>query len=80
MVGQLRAAILRATAHSLTMGELAVLLNCSPANATHHCRHLVDAGLLARHREGRHVRISRTERGDAVVELLSQARAEPEGS
>ncbi|WP_330262101.1 winged helix-turn-helix domain-containing protein [Streptomyces griseorubiginosus] len=80
VVGQLRAAILRVTAHSLTMGELAVLLNCSPANATHHCSHLVDAGLLERHREGRHVRISRTERGEAVVGLLSQARAVPESS
>lgn len=79
VVGKLRAAILRAAAQSLTMGELAVLLNCSPANATHHCRHLVDAGLLERYREGRHVRISRTERGDAVVDLLSQARPVPDG-
>jgi DNA-binding MarR family transcriptional regulator len=79
VVGQLRAAILRAAAQPLTMGELAVLLDCSPANTTHHCRHLVDAGLLERHREGRHVRISRTERGDAVVDLLSQARTVPVG-
>ncbi|MGQ4335366.1 ArsR/SmtB family transcription factor [Streptomyces hayashii] len=79
VVGRLRASILRAAAQSLTMGELTVLLNCSPANATHHCRHLVDAGLLERHREGRHVRISRTERGDAVVDLLTQAPAAPGG-
>ncbi|WP_133884593.1 helix-turn-helix domain-containing protein [Streptomyces sp. BK208] len=79
VVGQLRAVILRAAAQPLAMGELAVLLNCSPANATHHCSHLVDAGLLERHREGRNVRIGRTERGDAVVDLLSQARKVPEG-
>ncbi|MET8976887.1 helix-turn-helix domain-containing protein [Streptomyces sp. NPDC004539] len=78
VVGPLRAAVLRSTAQPLTMGELAALLDCSPANATHHCRQLTDAGLLERHRQGRNVWISRTERGAAVVELLSQGGAVPE--
>ncbi|HEY8986554.1 MAG TPA: helix-turn-helix domain-containing protein [Streptomyces sp.] len=72
VVGPLRAAVLRGAAQPLTMGELAALLECSPANATHHCRQLADAGLLERHRQGRNVWISRTDRGTAVVELLSQ--------
>jgi DNA-binding transcriptional ArsR family regulator len=71
-VGPLRAAVLRATEQPLTMSELATLLGCSPANATHHCRQLVDARLLERRREGRHVRVGRTERGDAIVGLLSR--------
>ena len=60
------------------MGRLATLLDCSPANATHHCRQLTDAGLLERHRQGRNVWIGRSERGDAVVELLSQSGTVPD--
>ncbi|MGW2230036.1 helix-turn-helix domain-containing protein [Streptomyces formicae] len=71
VAGPLRAAILRAAAQSLTMGEVARLLGCSASNATHHCRQLADAGLIDRQQHGRHVRIRRTERGDAVVDLLS---------
>ncbi|KND26136.1 ArsR/SmtB family transcription factor [Streptomyces acidiscabies] len=78
VVGPLRATILRTAAHPLTMGCLAKLLNCSPANATHHCRQLTDAGLLERYRQGRNVWIGRTERGDAVVELLSQSGTVPD--
>ncbi len=70
LVGPLRAAVLRAAAQPLTMGQVARLLGCSAANATHHCRQLADAGLIERQRHGRHVRIRRTERGDAVVDLL----------
>ncbi|WP_416969464.1 ArsR/SmtB family transcription factor [Streptomyces sp. 4F14] len=78
VVGQLRASVLRAAAQPLTMGRLAALLDTSPANATHHCSQLSAAGLLERHRQGRNVWISRTERGDAVVALLSERAAVPD--
>ncbi|MFF7203614.1 winged helix-turn-helix domain-containing protein [Streptomyces sp. NPDC008141] len=72
IAGRLRAAILRASATPMTMGELASHLRCSPANITYHCTQLQDAGLLDRERRGRHVVLRRTERGHALVELLSE--------
>ncbi len=71
LLGPARAAVLRATAGSITMGELAAALNVRPSAATYHCDHLVSAGLLDRERRGREVRISRTERGDALLDLMS---------
>jgi DNA-binding transcriptional ArsR family regulator len=71
IVGRLRAAVLRAAGTRLTMGEIAASVRSSPANMTYHCAQLQDAGLLHRERRGRSVVLSRTERGSALVELLS---------
>ncbi|MFJ6567778.1 winged helix-turn-helix domain-containing protein [Streptomyces sp. NPDC091292] len=71
IVGKLRAAVLRASSDAVTMSELAARLKCSPANITYHCSQLQDAGLLDRVRRGRNVLLARTERGDALVDLLS---------
>ncbi|HEY3688624.1 MAG TPA: winged helix-turn-helix domain-containing protein [Streptosporangiaceae bacterium] len=70
VLGPLRATILRSAGHPLSMSELAGVLACSPANATYHCRSLVEAGLLERRRHGKHVIITRTEAGDAFTDLL----------
>jgi DNA-binding MarR family transcriptional regulator len=70
VLGSLRATILRSAGRPLTMSELAAVLCCSPANATHHCRPLVEAGLLERRRHGKNVLIIRTETGDAFTDLL----------
>ncbi|WP_158702062.1 MarR family winged helix-turn-helix transcriptional regulator [Kitasatospora sp. MMS16-BH015] len=70
VLGQPRAAVLRALKHPLTMGELSSLLQCSPGTTTHHCTRLEAAGLLNRRRNGQHVRIALTHRGTELVDLL----------
>ncbi|WHT22832.1 helix-turn-helix domain-containing protein [Crossiella sp. CA-258035] len=70
LLGAARARILRHCAHHPTMTEVAALLAVTPATATHHCRTLEAAGLVERRRRGREVRLHRTGRGDAVVELF----------
>ena len=71
LLGPVRAAILRLLARPMTMGALARRVNAAPSTVTYHCGQLAAAGLVVRHREGREVRVTRTGRGDAVVELLS---------
>ncbi|GAB3810403.1 ArsR/SmtB family transcription factor [Kribbella italica] len=71
LIGPLRAAILRALVRPVSMGRLARQLNAGPSTATYHCTQLAAAGLVVRHRAGREVRIQRTPRGDALVDLLS---------
>lgn len=69
-IGAARAALLRSANTPRQMGELATMLSCSPSTLTHHCTQLEAAGLLHRERQGRHVRLTRTERGDALIDLL----------
>jgi DNA-binding transcriptional ArsR family regulator len=71
LVGPIRAAILRALSRPTTMGALAEHLDAGPSTATYHCIQLASAGLVIRQRAGREVRIQRTLRGDALVDLLS---------
>jgi DNA-binding transcriptional ArsR family regulator len=71
LLGPIRATILRALARPTTMGSLAGRLNSGPSTATYHCVQLASAGLVVRRRDGREVRVQRTPRGDALVELLS---------
>ncbi len=70
-LGRARATILRGARASLTMSEVASLLHSTPAAATYHCAQLEAAGLLARERHGRHVRIRVTAKGEALVDLLA---------
>ncbi|WP_369213811.1 MarR family transcriptional regulator [Streptomyces flavofungini] len=70
-LGELRAVILRNGNQPVSMGKLADLLHCTAGTVTYHCRQLEQAGLLARERRGREVRILRTLRGDALVDALS---------
>ncbi|TWD74761.1 helix-turn-helix protein [Kribbella amoyensis] len=71
LVGPLRAAILRVLERPTTMGRLADHLDAGRSTATYHCDQLAMAGLVARERRGREVRIGRTLRGDALVDLMS---------
>ena len=71
LLGPIRAAILRALDCPNSMGGLAEHLDAGPSTATYHCIQLASAGLVVRQRLGREVRIQRTPRGDALVDLLS---------
>lgn len=71
LVGPMRAAMLRALRQPMTMGALARRLGAGPSTITYHSEQLASAGLVVRRRGGREVRIERTARGDAVVDLLS---------
>ena len=71
LLGPIRAAILRALDRPTSMGGLADHLAAGPSTATYHCSQLASAGLVVRQRVGREVRIQRTPRGDALVDLLS---------
>lgn len=71
LLSPMRAAILRALDRPTSMGGLADHLDAGPSTATYHCIQLASAGLVVRERVGREVRIQRTPRGDALVDLLS---------
>ncbi|NEA32270.1 winged helix-turn-helix transcriptional regulator [Streptomyces sp. SID13031] len=71
LLGPIRASILRALDRPNSMGGLADHLDAGPSTATYHCSQLASAGLILRKRVGREVRIYRTPRGDALVDLLS---------
>jgi DNA-binding transcriptional ArsR family regulator len=72
LVGPQRGAILRALSHPTTMGRLARKVNAKPSTLTYSCRQLETADLITRERVGREVRIVRTARGDALLDLLSR--------
>lgn len=71
LLGPARAALLRYAERSITMGETAILLRCTAGTATYHCGQLEAADLVRRERRGREVRLQRTNRGDALLELLA---------
>jgi DNA-binding transcriptional ArsR family regulator len=71
ILGPVRAAILRALRQPLTVGDLAAAVHCAPTTATYHLHQLAAAGLIAREKSGPSVRVSRTVRGDELVDLLS---------
>ncbi|GIJ12072.1 hypothetical protein Van01_52860 [Micromonospora andamanensis] len=73
VLGPMRATLLRHAGSGLSMSQLACLLHCAPSVVTYHCTSLVDAGLLYRERRGRQTHVRRTERGDALLDLLSGA-------
>jgi DNA-binding transcriptional ArsR family regulator len=71
ILGQLRAAILQALRQPLTVSDLAADVHCAPTTATYHLHQLAAAGLIIREPCGKSVRVSRTVRGDELVDLLS---------
>lgn len=71
VLGPLRAAALRALGRPLNAGELAAEIGCAPNTVTYHCDQLEAAGLVRRRRVRQSVEISRTLRGDQLVDVLS---------
>ncbi len=71
VLGPVRAAALRALRQPLTVGELAAAVQCAPTTATYHVHQLAAAGLVTRQQRGSSVLVSRTGRGDELVDLLA---------
>jgi DNA-binding MarR family transcriptional regulator len=71
VLGPLRARTLRATARPITAGHLASRLHCAPNTVTYHCTQLESAGLIVRERRGPSVWISRTHRGEQLIEAFA---------
>jgi len=71
ILGPVRAAILQVLRQALTVGDLAMAVHCAPTTATYHLHQLAKADLIAREKSGSSVWISRTARGDELVDLLS---------
>jgi len=71
ILGPVRAAILQVLRQALTVGDVAVAVHCAPTTATYHLHQLAKADLIAREKSGSSVWISRTARGDELVDLLS---------
>lgn len=71
VLGSLRAALLRASMRSASIGQVAAAAGCSASLATYHCAQLEAAGLIRRERRGRTVHVSHTTRGAELLDLLS---------
>jgi len=71
ILGPVRAATLQALRQPLTVSDLAATVHCAPTTATYHLHQLAAAGLITREKSGPSVWVSRTTRGDELVDLLS---------
>jgi DNA-binding transcriptional ArsR family regulator len=71
ILGPVRAAILQALRQPLTVSGLAAAVYCAPTTATYHLNQLAAADLITRDKSGPSVWVSRTARGDELVDLLS---------
>jgi hypothetical protein len=71
ILGPVRAAILQALRQPLTVSDLAAAVHCAPTTATYHLHQLAAAGMITREKSGPAVWVSRTARGDELVDLLS---------
>jgi DNA-binding transcriptional ArsR family regulator len=71
ILGPVRAAMLQAVRQPLTVSDLAAAVPCAPTTATYHLHQLAAAGLIRREKCGPSVRISRTPRGNELVDLLA---------
>jgi DNA-binding transcriptional ArsR family regulator len=71
VLGRLRGELLRAAGGPISMSQLAATVGCSPRMTTYHCDELEAMGLLRRERRGQSVWAGRTQRGDELVDLLS---------
>ena len=71
ILGPVRAAILQALRQPLTVSDLAAAVHCAPTTATYHLHQLAAAALITREKSGPSVWVSRTARGDELVDLLS---------
>jgi DNA-binding MarR family transcriptional regulator len=72
ILGPVRAAMLEALRQPLTVSDLAAAVHCAPTTATYHLHQLAAAGLINRAKSGPSIWVSRTARGDDLVDLLSQ--------
>jgi Helix-turn-helix domain len=72
ILGPVRAAILQALRQPLTVSDLAAAVHCAPTTATYHLHQLAAAGLITREKSGPSVWLSRSARGDELVDLLSE--------
>ena len=73
LLGVPRARLLRELERPANNSMLAERLATVPSAATHHVSALEAAGLVARSRDGRHVLVQRTERGEALLALYEAA-------
>jgi len=71
ILGSVRAAMLQALRQRLTVSDLAAAVHCAPTTATYHLHQLAAANLVSREKSGPSVWVSRTGRGDELVDLLS---------
>jgi DNA-binding transcriptional ArsR family regulator len=71
ILGPVRAAMLQALRQPLAVSNLAAAVHCAPTTATYHLHQLAAAGLITREKSGPSVRVSRTARGNELVDLLS---------
>jgi DNA-binding transcriptional ArsR family regulator len=71
ILGPVRAAILQALRQPLTVSDLAAAVHCAPTTATYHLHQLAAADMITREKSGASVWVSRTARGDELVDLLS---------
>jgi DNA-binding transcriptional ArsR family regulator len=71
LLGRMRAHVLRTADGPVSMGQLAAAVGCSPRVTSYHCDQLEATGLISRERHGKSVWVSRTARGDELVDLLS---------
>ncbi|MFI5691874.1 ArsR/SmtB family transcription factor [Kribbella sp. NPDC051586] len=70
VLGGPRARVLRMLGCALTVGAIAAELGVTPAAASRHCDVLTRAGLITRDRHGRQVLVSRTSRGNNLLDVL----------
>ncbi len=70
VLGEPRAALLRALDRPMPMGAVADLLDLAPASVTRHCDLLERAGLIERERRGRAVVVARTDEGGELLDVL----------
>jgi hypothetical protein len=73
VLGPVRAQVLLAVERPKTMTELVGLASLAPSAITYHCERMAAAGLVWREKRGREVWVSRTSRGDALVDLFGTA-------
>jgi DNA-binding transcriptional ArsR family regulator len=71
ILGPVRAAILQVLRQPQTVSDLAAAVHCAPTTATYHLHQLAAADLITREKSGSSVWVSRTARGDELVDLLS---------
>ena len=72
LLGTPRARLLRQLDRPCTAGDLADALHFTPSGITFHVNALEAAGLVVRRRDGRHVRVARTGRGNVVIALYER--------
>jgi DNA-binding transcriptional ArsR family regulator len=69
----MRSAILRGLERASTMSAVATAHHIGPSTLTYHVGALAAAGLVTRRRDGRHVLVSRTSRGERLLDLYGAA-------